>query len=189
MAGLASIASAALGIAQPALGLYQSYQTMQYQRAQQEYQQRWQIWQQQQADRQARLQEQRLTAAENQDIGRMRAAVGESAEVRRQALRRAVARKRARLGARGIGSTTGGSGEALLLGLVDDAAIAQAAENRDLKSRIDSIIADRHYRRRLNLLDRRHPGPVGPVRPTPGIADVVVGGLDGIAGLTGGGRR
>ena len=68
---------------------------MQYQRAQQDHQQRWQIWQQQQADRAAQLQERRITAAEDGDIARMRTAVAETTDQRRQALRRAIARQTA----------------------------------------------------------------------------------------------
>jgi len=174
-----------LGLAQTGAGAWQQYQMMQYQRAQQDHQQRWQIWQQQQADRAAQLQERRITAAEDGDIARMRTAVAETTDQRRQALRRAIARQRARMGASGTGAATGGSGEAILLGLIDDAALAEAGDRRDLKGRIDQITADRHYRRRIGLLDRSHPGPQAPIRPVPGWPSTAIGIGGGVVdGLT-----
>lgn len=184
MGALLPIASL-LGLAQTGAGAWQQYQMMQYQRAQQDHQQRWQIWQQQQADRAAQLQERRTTAAEDGDIARMRVAVADTTDQRRQALRRAIARQRARMGASGTGAATGGSGEAILLGLIDDAALAEAGDRRDLRSRIDQITADRHYRRRIGLLDRSHPAPQPPNRPVAGQPSTVIGIARGVVdGLT-----
>lgn len=82
---------------------------------------------------------------------RRRAAAEEKS--RREALRRAVARRRAQLGGQGVGGEDG-SGEALLLGLIGDAASGERSRAEETASRIAAIGDDSAYRRRINLLDR-----------------------------------
>ncbi len=72
---------------------------------------------------------------------------------RRDALRRAVSRQRASLGARGLVAPEG-SGEALLLGLVDESAADGAALDQERQARLATIDRDAEYRRRLNLIER-----------------------------------
>ncbi len=72
---------------------------------------------------------------------------------RTDALRRTVAQRRAALSGQGVGSAEG-SGEALLLGLVDDAAIEEAEQRRTTDLRIAEIGRERDARTRLNLLER-----------------------------------
>lgn len=110
---------------------------------------------QQAALRDAQGQQQAAEAAER--IEAIRRAQGEDDRRRRAALRRAVASRRASFGAQGI-VTDGGSGEALLLGLVDDAAAEQAAARQDSAARIQALRRDLDYRQRVNLLDGRRDG-------------------------------
>jgi hypothetical protein len=88
-----------------------------------------------------------------EDIGRLRRDQADSDRLRRNALRRAVAKRRAALGAKGIDATAG-SGEALLLGLVDDSALKGSQEHRRTGDRVAEIRRDLDYRQRLNLLER-----------------------------------
>jgi hypothetical protein len=77
----------------------------------------------------------------------------QSDRLRRNALRRSIARRRAALGARGMDASAG-SGEAILLGLVDDSALAGAQEHRRTGDRVNEIRRDLDYRQRQNLLER-----------------------------------
>lgn len=92
-------------------------------------------------------------AAAARDIADERRQAAEAEKSRREALRRAVARRRAQLGGQGVGSEDG-SGEALLLGLIGDAASDERSRSEETASRIAAIRDDRAYRRRINLLDR-----------------------------------
>jgi hypothetical protein len=71
-------------------------------------------------------------------------------EARQRALRRAVARRRAAFGAQGTGSADG-SGEAVLLGLVDDTAFEDAADDAAAAARLRAI-ADAAEQQRIDLL-------------------------------------
>ena len=87
------------------------------------------------------------------DIGRLQADQAEADRRRRNALRRSVAKRRAALGAKGIDATAG-SGEALLLGLVDESALQGAEARRRTGDRVAEIRRDLDDRQRLNLLER-----------------------------------
>lgn len=87
------------------------------------------------------------------DVVDTRREAAEEERNRREALRRSIARRRAQLGGQGVG-VEDGSGEALLLGLVGDAAIGERSRAEETASRIAAIRDDRTYRRRVNLLDR-----------------------------------
>lgn len=102
-------------------------------------------------------QSQRQADEADERIAAIRRAQDEDDRRRRQALRRAVAGRRARFGAQGVGSD-GGSGEALLLGLVDEAALEQGAAHRDAAARIAAVQRDLDYRHRVNLLARTRDG-------------------------------
>lgn len=78
---------------------------------------------------------------------------GAEAERRRRvALRRAVARQRAQLGAQGI-STSDGSGEAILLGLVDEAEEDRRQAKRLDRLKLAELEAEERSAYRRNLLD------------------------------------
>ncbi|WP_207460165.1 hypothetical protein [Azospirillum sp. SYSU D00513] len=81
-------------------------------------------------------------------------ATAETDERRRvDALRRAMGRSRASLGAQGV-SSADGSGEAILLGLVGDSA-AERRESQDLdRIRRQAVQQELDDRRRLNLLEQ-----------------------------------
>jgi hypothetical protein len=95
----------------------------------------------------------RQREAAQEDVAELRKGQGESDRLRQDALRRSIARRRAALGAKGIDATAG-SGEALLLGLVDDSALRGAQEHRRTGDRVSEIKRDLDYRQRLNLLER-----------------------------------
>ena len=75
-------------------------------------------------------------------------------DARQADLRRDVASRRARLASQGVGSA-GGSGQALISGLVDDAHDARADDQKRKKARIDRINTDMAHRHRSNLLEKR----------------------------------
>ncbi len=72
---------------------------------------------------------------------------------RRQALRRAVAKQRARFGARGV-SAAGGSGEAILLGLVDETAEERREAEQADRLRAQALRQSLADRNRRNLLEQ-----------------------------------
>ena len=92
-------------------------------------------------------------AAARADIERLQADQADTDRRRRDALRRSIAKRRAALGAKGIDATAG-SGEALLLGLVDESALQGAEAQRRTGDRVAEIRRDLDYRQRLNLLER-----------------------------------
>jgi len=75
-------------------------------------------------------------------------------EQRRQqeALRRRLATQRARAGAAGV-ATTGGSSDAVLRGLTEEAEAAQSASNQTSAQRIEDLRRSTSRSRRNNLLD------------------------------------
>lgn len=111
-----------------------------------------------QASRMAELRDRQALEEElSAEEGRRRAALiraeGEEAErKRRAALRRSVSRTRAQLGAQGI-SSTDGSGEAILLGLVRQSAEEDAADARLDALRLRALDTDSLGTRRRNLLE------------------------------------
>jgi len=150
---LATIAVAGLQVAQAVTA--QRQQQQQYRVDYPAQQQAYQVQRQQTAlDRQELdvQQDRQRTGAYEQmtDIVREQE---QSDRRRKEALRRAVARRRAGLGARGI-DAAGGSGEALLLGLVNEAALQAADEHADTRSRYEAVQRDLDHRQRVNLLDR-----------------------------------
>ncbi len=98
-------------------------------------------------------QEQRQQTVATEDLNTIMREQGAADRRRSDALRRAVARQRARLGARGIDATAG-SGEALLLGMVEQSALDKADEHRDTRSRYHAVQRGLEHQQRLNLLDR-----------------------------------
>ncbi|MBV6633319.1 MAG: hypothetical protein KI792_09870 [Alphaproteobacteria bacterium] len=74
-------------------------------------------------------------------------------EARRSGLRRAVARQRASLGARGI-ETTSGSGEAVLLGLINESEAEGDSRRRSDALREQALTQDLANLRQQNLLER-----------------------------------
>lgn len=102
----------------------------------------------------------RMAAAENANA-RAEAREAESAlrasreEDRRRtqaALRREMARRRAQLGSAGV-DIDGGSGEAILLGVVDEARLANDASDRETDARIDQLRRRASHNVRTNLLE------------------------------------
>lgn len=81
------------------------------------------------------------------------AAQAEADRTRQDALRRAIARRRAALGGAGIGAD-GGSGEAMLLGLTGTAAAEGAAQADETRRKLAAIGSDLDYRQGLNLLEQ-----------------------------------
>ena len=78
----------------------------------------------------------------------------QSERERRNALRRAVASQRARLGAQGV-SSADGSGEALLLGLVQESALDASEAEQERRAALKAIEEDLSARRSVNLLDQK----------------------------------
>lgn len=134
MAGIESIA-ALLGVASGVAGMVQQART-------------------------AQVDSQRLTAQANanvaaaareqDEIARERA---ETERARRAALRRAIASQRAKLGAQGISSSEG-SGEALLLGLVNDSALDAAEAEDERRAALTRIREELAGQQTLSLLDQ-----------------------------------
>jgi len=139
------------------------------QQAEAQYRQRQEQWRHYREQQRIHLAEQRQTATEEARIGDVRADLAAGDTRRRDALRRAMAAQRARLGARGVDPESG-TGEALLLGLVDQAELERAEAHGAARRTLASITADRHWRRKRNLFDRqRHPDQkvITPPRPEP----------------------
>jgi hypothetical protein len=104
-------------------------------------------------DKALETQAERLDEVARERIAEARRNQAQSDRLRRDALRRSIARRRAALGARGI-DAGGGSAEAILLGLVDESALAGAQEHRRTGDRVGEIRRDLDYRQRQNLLER-----------------------------------
>jgi len=156
LAPLASIVPTAVLGAGYALDDYSRYQ------AEEEYRRRQEQWQRYREHNRAHFAEQRQTAAEEARKDDIRADLAAGDTRRRDALRRAMAAQRARLGARGVDPESG-SGEALLLGLVDQAEIERAEAHGEARRTLASITADRHWRRKRNLFERRRLPSQGPM--------------------------
>lgn len=93
-----------------------------------------------------------LQAANRSEAERIAAQAAETERQRRNALRRAVGRSRARLGGQGL-SSADGSGEAILLGLIDDSA-AEAGSSQRLDSlRLRTLAEREEAANRRNLLE------------------------------------
>lgn len=92
-------------------------------------------------------------AAQEADLARARNHIesGAAEEARRAALKRAVARQRALFGAQGTGST-GGSAQAVLLGLFDESDAEKAQRERLDGVRQAVLETDLSARRQANLL-------------------------------------
>jgi len=111
----------------------------------------------QQARQQRRELDQAQAAADADAAGRIeaiRAAEADANAERQAALRRAMARQRARLGASGI-DLASGSGEAILLGLVDETELERDRARGRATRDIDAIRRRLSATRRSNLLARR----------------------------------
>lgn len=104
-------------------------------------------------DRALTIQAERTGEVARERIAEARRDQAESDRLRRDALRRSIARRRAALGARGIDAGAG-SAEAILLGLVDESALAGARQHRRTGDRVNEIRRDLDYRQRQNLLER-----------------------------------
>ena len=86
---------------------------------------------------------------------RTRGVVADAAEEdrrQRQALARRLAQERARMGAMGVG-TTGGSSDAVLRGLTDEADAARAARQLEVKQKLDSIRQLYSQQQKRNILE------------------------------------
>ncbi|MEQ8966177.1 MAG: hypothetical protein RID91_10155 [Azospirillaceae bacterium] len=152
------------------------------QQAEAQYRQRQEQWRYYREQQRIHLAEQRQTAAEEARIGDIRADLAAGDTRRRDALRRAMAAQRARLGARGVDPESG-TGEALLLGLVDQAELERAEAHGEARRSLASITADRHWRRKRNLFERqRYPDqqPITPPRPEPERRGLVAGLIDAV---------
>jgi|GEM_PF-1793509 len=150
---LATIAVAGLQVAQAVTA--QRQQRQQYRIDYPVQQQAYEVQRQQVAiDRQELdVQQDRQRTVAYEDMTDLVREQDQSDRRRREALRRAVARQRARLGARGIDASAA-SGEALLLGLVNESALQAADEHADTRSRYESVQRDLDHKQRVNLLDR-----------------------------------
>lgn len=78
-------------------------------------------------------------------------ALAQADEERRAALRRAVARQRASFGSQGVGSS-GGSSEAVLLGLFEESEVEQQRRNRLDQTRSAALDSNLAQTRSFNLL-------------------------------------
>lgn len=139
-------------------------QQQQYELAQRAYDQQQRQWQQNRLAQDQQNQLAGLIAQQNlaysqkaADVANQQAQIRENqaqSEADRQAaLRRAVARQRAQFGSSGIGSDSG-SGEAVLLGLVNDSTAAGDARKRTDTLREQALTQDLENLNQRNLLER-----------------------------------
>jgi hypothetical protein len=96
-------------------------------------------------------QEKRADKALDRDIDEIRARDAASDDERRRRLRAAVARERARAG--GAGTLAGGTTDAVLRGLQEEAEAEARAQKRLSNLRIDGLREDTRSANRRNLLD------------------------------------
>jgi hypothetical protein len=77
-----------------------------------------------------------------------------AAKQKKDNLRRAVAARRARFGGQGTQSA-GGSGEAVLLGMIDDSLLQRENDARETSKRIQAVNDQLAHSHRTNLLDQQ----------------------------------
>ena len=93
-----------------------------------------------------------LGKQEDQQVGDVLASDAATREQQAADLAEKMAAQRARLGAAGVG-TTGGSADAVLSGLEDQADLAQQSLDAQTTSRLDQVQQTFDQRQRANLLD------------------------------------
>ncbi|MCK5285363.1 MAG: transporter [Alphaproteobacteria bacterium] len=100
------------------------------------------------------LQQKQLEADSSLERERIAVTTDAANDERRAALRRAVARQRARFGASGIGNSGGGSSEAVLLGLFEESDDDLASRERLDKLRNQALDLNVGQNKSLNVLQR-----------------------------------
>ncbi|MCB1530917.1 MAG: transporter [Rhodospirillales bacterium] len=88
------------------------------------------------------------------DRERIAAEAAEAESRRRQALKRSVARQRARFGSSGIETGSSGSAQAVLLGLFDESEEDRSQREKLDRLRLNAIDQNLEQQRRLNVLQR-----------------------------------
>ncbi len=107
----------------------------------------------QQLQEKQRLQLQQSNANAEQSREKIALDAANSEEARKKALRRAVARTRAKFGAQGIGSGAGSS-QAVLLGMFEESDSEKAKREGLDNLRLNAIDSDLSQRKSLNVLQR-----------------------------------
>jgi len=101
-----------------------------------------------------KLQEQQLAANVAAEREKIAVQAANEEQNRRSALRRAVARQRASFGASGIGNASGGSSQAVLLGLFEESEADKTARTRLDNLRNAALDQELSQNRSLNVLQR-----------------------------------
>lgn len=104
------------------------------------------------ASQAARRQSQTIDTERDRDVAAIQARDREQAQEERELLARRLAAQRARAGAAGVAGR-GGSSEAVLRGLVEDAETEQRFREAESARRIDALQSDAQLARRRNRLE------------------------------------